>query len=301
MIAAVLLTSTVTFGQQQRGTSSTDMASLERKFQDAQYALSGADAARDSEFQEIRDELGYLRVKTRRGQAVTATERRNLSVRLDRYTAQLNASRTNGGYNNGGRDNNSGNRATGGYRDSNGVYRDRDNSQAGGSRSIPSGTEVDVRLLTRLSSKEAMVEDRVEATTLVDLYQGNDLLVPAGSVMVGQVTAVDKATRTDRKGSLTVAFTRLTVNGRTRDIRGSVTQAIEAGGVKAEAGRVGAGAGVGAIIGGILGGVKGAIAGVLIGGGGVLVATEGKDVDLDPGTVLRVRFDSVVPMTELRQ
>jgi hypothetical protein len=273
----------------QRGTSSSDMASLERKFQDAQYALSGADAARDSEFQEIRDELGYLRVKTRRGQAVTATERRNLSLHLDRYTAQLNASR-NGGYRD--RDNQP-------NRDSNGVYRDRDNDQVDG-RSIPSGTEVDVRLLTRLSSKEAMVEDRVEATTLVDLYQGNELLVPAGSAMVGQVTAVDKATRMDRKGSLTVAFNRLTANGRTRDIRGSVTQALEAGGVNAEAGRVGAGAGVGAIIGGILGGMKGAIAGILIGGGGVLVATEGKDVDLDPGTVLRVRFDSVVPMTELR-
>ena len=60
---------------------------------------------------------------------------------------------------------------------------------------------------------------------------------------------------------------------------------------------MGIGAGVGAIIGGILGGTKGAIAGVLIGGGGVLVATEGKDVDLDPGTTLRVRFDSAVPMT----
>jgi hypothetical protein len=53
---------------------------------------------------------------------------------------------------------------------------------------------------------------------------------------------------------------------------------------------------VGAIIGGILGGAKGAIAGILIGGGGVLVATEGKDVHLPEGTVLRVRFDNAVPL-----
>ena len=153
-----------------------------------------------------------------------------------------------------------------------------------------------MRLQTRLDSKEAMVEDRVEATTLVDLYQGNDLLVPAGSLLVGHVTAVEKATRLERKGSITVEFSRLTVNGRTRDVRATVTQALESGGLKDEAARIGAGAGVGAIIGGILGGMKGAIAGILIGGGGVVAATEGKDVELEPGTVLRVRFDSNVPL-----
>ena len=47
--------------------------------------------------------------------------------------------------------------------------------------------------------------------------------------------------------------------------------------------KIGAGAGVGAIIGGILGGVKGALAGILIGGGGTIAATEGKEVELPPG------------------
>jgi hypothetical protein len=63
-------------------------------------------------------------------------------------------------------------------------------------------------------------------------------------------------------------------------------------GVRGEAGKIGAGAGVGAIIGGILGGVKGALAGILIGGGGTVAATTGKDVELQPGTVLRMRFDA---------
>jgi len=163
-------------------------------------------------------------------------------------------------------------------------------------REIPSGTEVDVRLQTRLDSKEAMVEDRVEATTLVDLYQGSELLVPAGSLLVGHVTAVEKATRLERKGSITVEFSRLTVNGRTHEVQATVTQALESGGLKDEVARIGAGAGVGAIIGGILGGTKGAIAGILIGGGGVVAATEGKDVELETGTTLRVRFDRNVPL-----
>ena len=75
-----------------------------------------------------------------------------------------------------------------------------------------------------------------------------------------------------------------------------MTQALESEGLKGEVGHIGAGAGVGAILGGILGGVKGAIAGVLIGGGGVIAATEGKDVHLPEGTVLRVRFEDTVPL-----
>ena len=46
----------------------------------------------------------------------------------------------------------------------------------------------------------------------------------------------------------------------------------------------------------MLGGVKGAVPGILIGGGGTIAATEGKEVELPQGTVLRVRVDSPVPL-----
>ena len=156
---------------------------------------------------------------------------------------------------------------------------------------IPTGSEIDVRLQTPLDSETAQVEDRFVATTVVDLYQGNDVLIPAGSQLRGVISSVDKATRTDRKGSLTVAFDQVTIRGRSYPIRATVSQALESEGIKGEAGRIGAGAGVGAIIGGILGGAKGALLGVLIGGGGTIAATEGKDVKIPAGTVLRVRFE----------
>jgi hypothetical protein len=84
----------------------------------------------------------------------------------------------------------------------------------------------------------------------------------------------------------------MTIDGRDYPIRATVTQALESSGVRGEAGKIGTGAGVGAIIGGILGGFKGALAGILIGGGGTIAATEGKDVTLPPGTILRVRLDT---------
>jgi hypothetical protein len=170
--------------------------------------------------------------------------------------------------------------------------RSRDDQRTTSGRSaIPAGQEIDVRLNNQLSSATAQVEDRFEATTEVDLYRGNDVLIPAGSTLRGVVSSVDKATRTDRKGSMTVAFDQITVRGRTYPMRGTVTQAIESEGIRGEAKRIGTGSAVGAIIGGIIGGVKGALLGVLIGGGGTIAATEGKDVTLPAGTILRVRLD----------
>jgi hypothetical protein len=273
-VLAVLLAANVAFAQ-----AAADMATLERRVEDARAAYSRVQSSSDAtELREIEDDLAYLRVKTRRGENVTARERRNLSERIDRFLVRMNAGNTTA---------------------NTGVYdrAPRANRTVRGGQ-IPSGSEVDVRLLTALDSETAQVEDRVEATTMVDLYQGNDLLVPAGSTIEGYVSSVDRASRTDRKGELTIMFTRLKVNNRTYDVRAYPTQALESEGIKGEAERIGAGAGIGAIIGGILGGVKGAITGILIGGGGVIAATEGKDVELAAGTVLRVRFDTPVSLAQ---
>lgn len=164
----------------------------------------------------------------------------------------------------------------------------------GRSDEIPAGTELDVRLENQLSSSTAQVEDRFTATTVADLYNGNRALIPAGSVVRGVVTSATKAGRIERTGKLTLAFDRVTVNGRSYPMHGTVTEALQSGGYRQDAGKIGAGAGVGAIIGGILGGLKGALAGILIGGGGVVAATEGQDVELPAGTVLRVRLDSPI-------
>jgi hypothetical protein len=154
------------------------------------------------------------------------------------------------------------------------------------------GTEFDVRLQSRLNSGTARVEDRFDATTLVAYERNGRMLVPAGSVMRGIVNAVTPASRgINRRGELTLVFDRFTIDGRTHSIRATVLQALQG---EADTGRVAAGAGVGAIIGGILGGVRGALTGILIGGGGTVAATEGNEVDLAPGTVLRVRLDAAL-------
>jgi hypothetical protein len=159
---------------------------------------------------------------------------------------------------------------------------------------VPAGQEFDVRLQGSLSSETASAEQRFEAVTAVDVMQDGAVLIPAGSRVRGVVTAVKRPGRVDRVGSLELAFDQIAVRGRTYPIRAMATQVFESGGIRDEAGTAGVGAGAGAIIGGLLGGLKGAVLGAVIGAGGVVAATEGKDVILPTGSVLRLRLDSAL-------
>ena len=157
---------------------------------------------------------------------------------------------------------------------------------------IPVGQLMDVRLQSDLSSSTATREQRFEATTAADLMQGDRVLIPAGAVVRGIVSNVDKAGNIDRTGSLTLAFDQIEVNGREYPMRALATQVYESRGVLDEGKTVGTAGAVGAIVGGILGGLKGALLGAVVGSGGVIAATEGKDIDLPAGTIVRIRLDS---------
>jgi hypothetical protein len=157
---------------------------------------------------------------------------------------------------------------------------------------VPVGQQMDVRLQTPLSSATATREQRFEATTAVDLMQGDAVLIPAGSTVRGVVSSVDKAGNIDRTGRLTLAFDQIVVNGREYPLRAMATEVFESKGILGEGKTVGTAGAVGAIVGGIIGGLKGALIGAAVGSGGVIAATEGKDVELAPGTIVRIRLDS---------
>lgn len=308
-------------GRAQTTITSSDILRLQDDVYQASSDLSRmrnsdtAEAARlQGQLDDLRDEVVYLKVKMRKEGSVSASEYADVRNRLQdlrsraRGDAPMAGSNrgtwgppsggtyggTSGGVTGGTTTGTTSGTTGGGASGGSGDNRDTRSrpSQTGGRSAIPAGQELDVRLTTQLSSNTAQVEDRFEATTVVDLNQGNTVLIPAGSTLRGVISSVTSATRTQRKGSMTVSFDQITVRGRTYPMRGTVTEAIESEGIKGEATRIGAGAGVGAIIGGIIGGVKGALLGVLIGGGGTIAATEGKDVTLPAGTILRVRLDT---------
>jgi hypothetical protein len=288
-LVALALLGTVAPPAFAQNATSVDIQRLQDSLDDASRDIAdlrGRDAALASKLQteldELRDETTYLKVKIRKNEAVARTEYFDMRDRID--TVRSRARRPE--------------RAAAPAPAPSSAASAPAGSGRGASTAsaikldVPVGTELDVRLQRALSSATALVEDRFEATTLVDLKEGDHVIVPAGAVLRGVVSSVTKTTRMERKGSLTLAFDQVTIEKKSYPIRATVTQAIESEGIKGETTKIGAGAGIGAIIGGILGGFKGAMAGILIGGGGTIAATEGKDVELPAGTVLRVRLDS---------
>jgi hypothetical protein len=291
------------------GVTATDIQRLQDQVYDTSNEISrmrSRDQSRadllQSRLDDARDEVIYLRVKLRREGTVPRNTYDDVRLRVESIRNEVRTApqQTNRAWDTPPPNNNRPG-DTGYGNNPNPPYSGSPNSPnwptgTGGQNAprrneVPSGTEIDVRLERELGSGTTQVEDRFTATTLADLYNGNDVLIPAGSTLRGVVSSVSKATRTDRKGSMTVAFDQITINGRSYPIHATVSQALESEGIRGEVGKIGAGAGVGAILGGILGGAKGALLGILIGGGGTIAATEGKDVTLPAGTVLRVRFE----------
>ncbi len=158
---------------------------------------------------------------------------------------------------------------------------------------VPAGTEIAARLSSGVNSGKVKVEDRVEAMTTADVMVAGRPVIPSGSVLRGIVSSVQPATRINRTAHLTLTFDRVTLRGQVYSLKGTVPP-FDGAGIKGDTKKIATGAGIGAIIGGLLGGAKGAGVGAAVGGGGTVAATEGQEVDLPPGTIVRVRLDSAL-------
>lgn len=238
-------------------------------------ALKKADptlaAASEKTMADLQEELSYLKVKLRREGSVQARDAKDLGDRIETLRVKTQPQTVK----------------------AQPVMNDEPLEKV---VKIPVGTQIDVRLQTSLNSATAKVEQRFEATTLVDVTTAGVLAIPAGSVARGFVSSVRPAGRIERRGSITLSFDELVVGGKHPPMRASVMQALD-GKMGDDTGRIGAGAAAGAILGGLLGGAKGLLAGILIGGGGTIAATDGANADLPAGTILRIRLDQPLEVT----
>jgi hypothetical protein len=302
VILALMLATSSAASAAAQSVTPTDVQRLQDSIDDASRAvrqMRSRDAAGASQLQaeldDAADEAAYLKVKLRKNEPIASNEYADVRDRVENIRNRARRD-SNGGYTPPPGSVNDDRPVSSAGSPDRAPYPNDNTVRSQNPNEIPVATEFDVRLQNPLSSKTSQVEDRFEATTMVDLRdERGRVMVPAGSLMRGVVSSVNRATRTDRKGGLTVAFDRVTVNGRSYPIRATVSQALESEGIMGEKEKIGIGAGVGGILGAILGGGKGALAGILIGGGGTIAATEGKDVELPSGTVLRVRMDA--PLT----
>jgi hypothetical protein len=254
--------------------TASDLTRLESTAADIEKqadALKTTDAtlARDvsASLADLKDEVTYLKVKMRREGSVTRDEYASLRDKLETLRVKAQGEKVS----------------------AQPVTKD-DPMTTTGSGTVPVGTEFDVRLQTSLDSGTAQTEQRFEAATVLDYASGTTVIVPAGSTVRGFVSSVKAAGKVDRRANLTLSFDELRIGNRTYRLRASVTRAFD-GKLGDDTMKIGAGAAVGAIIGGIIGGGKGALLGVLVGGGGTMAASDGTDVSLPAGTILRIKLD----------
>jgi hypothetical protein len=163
---------------------------------------------------------------------------------------------------------------------------------------VATGTALPLELTTALSSETTGVEASVRARLRQPVIVNGYAALPAGTVLSGTVSDVERSGRVQGRARIAFRFTEAVIDGNREDLRTDPIT-FEAEATKSEdATKVGAGAGVGAVIGGILGGGKGAAKGAAIGGAagtGAVLATRGKEVELPVGRDITARLAS--PLT----
>jgi hypothetical protein len=165
---------------------------------------------------------------------------------------------------------------------------------------VPDGTELAIRLIDPLDSEKNHVGDRFRATLSHSVMIGDQVAIPSGADIQGQVIEVKDAAHFTGGSLLAVELTSLTMGGKTYELRTEEYRKQGAARGKNTAEKVGGGAAVGAIIGAIAGGGKGAAIGSVIGAGagtGAQAVTKGQQIRLPSESVLNFRLANPVTVT----
>ncbi|MEN3329768.1 MAG: hypothetical protein V7638_4575 [Acidobacteriota bacterium] len=184
--------------------------------------------------------------------------------------------------------------------------------------SIGTNRTFHVRMNDSLNSGSARVGDTFSTTTVDPVYSTNGVeLVPAGSIINGRVTAVQKARKDGNPGTMSVIFYHLNLpNGRGVSMSGSLTD-YSAGNSSSDnestvsakktshrnAKFIGGGAGGGLLIGAIAGGGKGAAIGAGVGAGVGFIAKKfkkGDEAKVKEGTEFGVILNRAVSLPAYR-
>ena len=194
-----------------------------------------------------------------------------------------------------------------------------DENKSAANVTVAEGSLAKLSLQTRLSSKLSEVNDEVVAV-LYEPVRGEDgrVVIARGTEFIGRVTQVQAAKRPQKQATMTVVFDTMRMPYGTEKVSVTV-MAIDdyANDSKMKSkdgeGKVGGGksgertarnAGIGGGLGGLggtiiaasgggLGGLAGGIGGGVLGG---VLMTKGNDIRLEPGTILRIKFERPVSL-----
>jgi hypothetical protein len=162
------------------------------------------------------------------------------------------------------------------------------------------GTTFAVALNETLSTETNRVGDAFSATLREAIRSADgQVVVPAGAVVRGRLTQVDKSGHVGETGVIALAFESVSFDGRSLPLTGTVVKANpqrkNRSSTQSQVGKAAAGAAAGAVLGRVIGkDTKGTIAGAVIGaaaGTAIAMGTADVDVVLPAGSDLVIRLD----------
>ena len=78
---------------------------------------------------------------------------------------------------------------------------------------LPAGTEIQIRLKTKVATPTSKAKDPVEAVVIAPVMVEGQFAVPAGAVVRGDVEKAAQSTKPDERSSLILAFSEIEING----------------------------------------------------------------------------------------
>jgi hypothetical protein len=159
---------------------------------------------------------------------------------------------------------------------------------------VPAGTSLSVTVLSTLASNKSKIEDPVKGSLAKPVTVSGLTAIPSGAQISGTVTDAKESGRVKGKATIAFRFDRLVVRDETIRIQTAAVTRVAAQDKGSDIKKGGLGAGAGAIVGGVIGGGKGAAIGAVAGGAGAVMATKGKEVQIEPGTVVSVLLQDPV-------
>ena len=180
------------------------------------------------------------------------------------------------------------------------AYR-RDSSGPGlALRSVAAAATFEVTLNQELSTRHNRVGDLFSATLVDPLTDGRWVLVPAGALVVGEVTAVEESGSHGQTAIINLDIHEVSFDGETYPLEASILEANpetrSRSSTGAKAAKIGGAAVAGAILGRVIGGdALGTIIGTAVGGAAgtaIVLGTDDVDAVLPRGSRMLLRLDA---------
>lgn len=171
-------------------------------------------------------------------------------------------------------------------------------------RSVVAAATFEVTLNQELSTRHNRVGDLFSATLVDPLTDGRWVLVPAGALVVGEVTAVEESGSHGQTAIINLDIHEVSFDGETYPLEASILEANpetrSRSSTGAKAAKIGGAAVVGAILGRVIGGdALGTIIGTAVGGAAgtaIVLGTDDVDAVLPRGSRMLLRLDAPLEM-----